>query len=336
MKANNNITVFGAGSWGTSLSNIIAHNSKDVYIWGKEASVCDSINKIQENKIFLPGNKLSKNLYAINDIKNKKLFNSEIYIFAIPTQYLRPILNKIKKDIPKNSIVINASKGIEIKSLKFISQVFEEILPGVGKKYVTLSGPSFAKDVASGLPTAVTLSCKKNLILDKVATLFDNSNLKVYRSNDIIGVEVSGALKNVIAIGAGLIDGVGQSESTKAAFITRGLSEVRQFAKLLGAKDSTFLGLSGVGDLMLTCYGIQSRNRNLGFMIGKGMNISSVLKSSNSIAEGYFTVKAFIKLAKKFKFKSPILDSVYGVLYKKLSAKKLVTNIIKKGIISDI
>ena len=197
-------------------------------------------------------------------------------------------------------ILMNESLLSSEKSLKFINQIFSESANIESKKYVTLSGPSFAEDVANELPTAVTLSSKSSMSLELSAALFENTNLKVYRSNDVIGVEIGGALKNVIAIGAGIIDGVGNSESTKAAFITRSLFEIRQFSKILGAKDSTFLGLSGVGDLMLTCYGIQSRNRNLGFMIGKGMKIKSVLKSSNSIAEGYFTSKAFIKLSKKF------------------------------------
>jgi|TARA_B100000131_G_scaffold316943_2_gene357953 glycerol-3-phosphate dehydrogenase (NAD(P)+) len=336
MKSNNNVSVFGGGSWGTSLANLIAHNSKKVNIWAKESSVCDSINKIQENKLFLPGHKLSKNLNATNDIKNKDLINSDIYIFAIPTQYLRPILIKLKKYLNKKSLIVNASKGIEIKSLKFINEVFNETLNVSPRKYITLSGPSFAKDVIAELPTAVTLASKSGLSLEMVSSIFDNTNLKVYRSNDIQGVEIAGALKNVIAIGAGIIDGVGNSESTKAAFITRSLFEIRQFSKILGAKEKTFLGLSGVGDLMLTCYGIQSRNRNLGFMIGKGMNIKSVLRSSNSIAEGYYTSKAFIKLAKKYKFKAPILESIYAVLYKNYSPENLVSNIIKKGIISDI
>tara|TARA_B100001248_G_scaffold59056_1_gene40256 strand:- start:79265 stop:80275 length:1011 start_codon:yes stop_codon:yes gene_type:complete len=336
MKSNSNVSVFGGGSWGTSLANLIAHNSRKVKIWVKETSVCDSINKLRENKLFLPGHKLSNNLEAINDIKNKDFLDSNIYIFTIPTQYIRPILLKLKNQINSKSIIINASKGIDIKSLKFINQIFTETVNIDNKKYVTLSGPSFAKDVVSELPTAVTLSSKSSSSLELSAALFENTNLKVYRSNDVIGVEIAGALKNVIAIGAGIIDGVGNSESTKAAFITRSLFEIRQFSKILGAKDSTFLGLSGVGDLMLTCYGIQSRNRNLGFMIGKGMKIKSVLKSSNSIAEGYFTSKAFIKLSKKFKFQAPILESIYGVLYKNVSPDNLVNNIVKKGIISDI
>ena len=336
MKSNNKISIFGAGSWGTALASLISRNSKDVFIWAKENPVSDSINKIQENKLFLPGFKLQKNLKATSDIKNKELLESDIYIFAIPTQYLRPLLLKTKNFLNPRAIIINASKGIEIKSSKFVNEIFAEVLKLAPKRYVSLSGPSFAKDVVSELPTAVSIASKSNFALNTTSNLFDNTNLKVYRSNDVIGIEIGGALKNVIAIGAGIIDGVGHSESTKAAFITRSYYEIRNFAKVLGAKDQTFFGLSGIGDLMLTCYGIQSRNRNLGFMIGKGMNIKSVLKSSNAVAEGYYTSKASIKLAKKFKFKLPILESVHKVLYKNADPENLVSNILKKGMISDI
>ena len=238
----------------------------------------------------MPGHKLSKNLNATNDIKNKDLINSDIYIFAIPTQYLRPILIKLKKYLNKKSLIVNASKGIEIKSLKFINEVFNETLNVSPRKYITLSGPSFAKDVIAELPTAVTLASKSGLSLEMVSSIFDNTNLKVYRSNDIQGVEIAGALKNVIAIGAGIIDGVGNSESTKAAFITRSLFEIRQFSKILGAKEKTFLDYQ-VWRHMLACYGIQSRNRNLGFMIGKGIVINQ-FKIFKFYYEGYYTSKA--------------------------------------------
>ena len=206
MKSNTNVSIFGGGSWGTSLANLIAHNSRQVKIWAKETSVCDSINKLKENKLFLPGHKLSDNLEAVYDIKNKDFLKSNIYIFTIPTQYIRPILLKLKNHINPKSIIINASKGIDIKSLKFINQIFSESANIESKKYVTLSGPSFAEDVANELPTAVTLSSKSSMSLELSAALFENTNLKVYRSNDVIGVEIGGALKNVIAIGAGIID----------------------------------------------------------------------------------------------------------------------------------
>ena len=178
----------------------------------------------------------------------------------------------------QDSILINTSKGIEQSSMKPIFSIFKDVLPRVSKRYVTISGPSFAYDVASGLPTSVTLAASNSLLLPVAMKIFENQNFKTYTSKDIVGVELGGSLKNVIAIGAGILDGIKSSESTKAAFITRGLNEIKTLSKFLGAKNDTFMGLSGIGDLMLTAYGEQSRNRSLGFNIGKGKKISSKKK----------------------------------------------------------
>ena len=199
-----------------------------------------------------------------------------------------------------------------------------------------MSGPSFAYDVANRLPTSVTLGSSNSLLLPVAMKIFQNQNFKTYTSKDVIGVELGGSLKNVIAIGAGILDGIKSSESTKAAFITRGLNEIRILSKILGAKNITFMGLSGVGDLMLTAYGKQSRNRALGSDIGKGKKIKSILASKNTVAEGFYTSKAIYRLTRKYKIQSPIIESIYSILYRNSNPKNLIKNSLKNDGIVDI
>jgi Glycerol-3-phosphate dehydrogenase len=242
----------------------------------------------------------------------------------------------MKNMINKDSILINTSKGIEQSSMKPIFSIFKDVLPRVNKRYVTISGPSFAYDVASGLPTSVTLAASNSLLLPVAMKIFENQNFKTYTSKDIVGVELGGSLKNVIAIGAGILDGIKSSESTKAAFITRGLNEIKTLSKFLGAKNDTFMGLSGIGDLMLTAYGEQSRNRSLGFNIGKGKKIKTILLSNKTVAEGFYTSKAIYELTKKYKIHSPIIESIYKILYRNSNPNNIIKNLLKNDGIVDI
>ena len=265
-----------------------------------------------------------------------ELFDSDFLIFSIPTQFIRESLLSMEKLISKDSILINTSKGIEQKTMKPIFSIFKEILPRVSRRYITISGPSFAYDVAKGLPTSVTLASANGLLLPVAMKIFENQNFKTYTSKDVLGVELGGSLKNVIAIGAGILDGINSSESTKAAFITRGLNEIRILSKTLGAKNITFMGLSGIGDLMLTAYGEQSRNRNLGLNIGRGKKIKTILQSTKTVAEGFYTSKAIYELTKKYKIQSPIIESIYKILYKSSNPKNIVKNLLKNDGIADI
>jgi len=309
MKLKKLVTIFGAGSWGTAIAKNISDNGYRVKLWAKEEDVVESIVKFKENKPYLPGIKLSSLIHPTNSL-DSDLFDSDFLIFSIPTQFIRSSLISMKDMIPKDSILINTSKGIEQSSMKPICSIFKDILPRVARRYVTMSGPSFAYDVAMRLPTSVTLASTNPLLLPGAMKIFENENFKTYTSNDVVGVELGGSLKNVIAIGAGILDGLQSSESTKAAFITRGLKEIRTLSKFLGAKNITFMGLSGIGDLMLTAYGKQSRNRSLGVHIGKGQNIRKILASTTTVAEGFYTSEAIIQLTKKYKFHSPIINSI--------------------------
>ena len=335
MKLKKLVTIFGAGSWGTAIAKNISDNGYRVKLWAKEEDVVESIVKFKENKPYLPGIKLSSLIHPTNSL-DSDLFDSDFLIFSIPTQFIRSSLISMKDMIPKDSILINTSKGIEQSSMKPICSIFKDILPRVARRYVTMSGPSFAYDVAMRLPTSVTLASTNPLLLPGAMKIFENENFKTYTSNDVVGVELGGSLKNVIAIGAGILDGLQSSESTKAAFITRGLKEIRTLSKFLGAKNITFMGLSGIGDLMLTAYGKQSRNRSLGVHIGKGQNIRKILASTTTVAEGFYTSEAIYQLTKKYKIHSPIIKSIYKILYKNSDPKKMVKNLLKNDGIADI
>jgi|TARA_B110000263_G_scaffold242249_1_gene247503 glycerol-3-phosphate dehydrogenase (NAD(P)+) len=335
MKLKKLVTIFGAGSWGTAIAKNISDNGYRVKLWAKEEDVVESIVKFKENKPYLPGIKLSSLIHPTNSL-DSDLFDSDFLIFSIPTQFIRSSLISMKNMIPKDSILINTSKGIEQSSMKPICSIFKDILPRVARRYVTMSGPSFAYDVAMRLPTSVTLASTNPLLLPGAMKIFENENFKTYTSNDVVGVELGGSLKNVIAIGAGILDGLQSSESTKAAFITRGLKEIRTLSKFLGAKNITFMGLSGIGDLMLTAYGKQSRNRSLGVHIGKGQNIRKILSSTTTVAEGFYTSEAIYQLTKKYKIHSPIIESIYKILYKNSDPKKMVKNLLKNDGIADI
>jgi glycerol-3-phosphate dehydrogenase (NAD(P)+) len=335
MKLKKLVTIFGAGSWGTAIAKNISDNGYRVKLWVREEDVVESIVKFKENKPYLPGIKLSSLIHPTNSL-DSDLFDSDFLIFSIPTQFIRSSLISMKDMIPKDSILINTSKGIEQSSMKPICSIFKDILPRVARRYVTMSGPSFAYDVAMRLPTSVTLASTNPLLLPGAMKIFENENFKTYTSNDVVGVELGGSLKNVIAIGAGILDGLQSSESTKAAFITRGLKEIRTLSKFLGAKNITFMGLSGIGDLMLTAYGKQSRNRSLGVHIGKGQNIRKILASTTTVAEGFYTSEAIYQLTKKYKIHSPIIESIYKILYKNSDPKKMVKNLLKNDGIADI
>jgi len=335
MKLNNTVTIFGGGSWGTAVAKNIAENGYRINLWVREKEVAKSIEKYSMNKAFLPGIKLPSSISATTTLGGE-LFKSRILIFSIPTQFIRSSLEFMKPFIRKDSILINTSKGIEQSSMNSIFGIFQEVLPGIKNKYITMSGPSFAYDVANNLPTSVTLASYNQSLVLKVMPIFDNKTFKTYLSKDVIGVELGGSLKNIVSIGAGIVDGIGGSESTKAAFITRGLNEVRNLSRILGAKDITFLGLSGVGDLMLTAHGKQSRNRNLGIKLGKGMRVKEILSSSKTVAEGYYSSKAAYELTKKFKISSPVIESIYKILYKNSRPQNIIKSLSKNDLITDI
>ncbi len=314
------LSVIGSGSWGTALAQVFSKNFKDVYIWGRDQETLEYINKHQENPKYLKGIKLNKNIKGIFSV-DEAFEKGDIIIIAVPTQRIREVLEKVSIKVEKP--VISASKGIEISTLKLTSEIIGETL-NLGKENIfVLSGPSFAKEVAQGLPTAVTLAGEEKKA-EQLQSVLNTSSFRLYVSEDINGVQIGGAVKNIIAIATGASDGLGLGYNARASLITRGLYEMTKIAKIFGGKPETLYGLSGLGDLVLTATGDLSRNRTFGYLLGKGLSIEEAFKEVGQVVEGAKTVKAIKQLAEKHNVELPISEVVYQVIYENLSPKEAV------------
>ncbi len=333
MIANNlKISVLGAGSWGTALAGLLASKGYDVTIWAYEDEVCRQINEERENSTYLPGFKLSENLKSTNSIE-EAIVSSQLILSVMPSHVARGVLSKAASLITPEHIFVSATKGIEIDTLMTNSQIVEEVLPvRIADSAAYLSGPSFAREVAGRLPTAVTVASKYKNIALKVQEIFSTPYFRVYSSSDIIGLEVGGSIKNVIALGAGISDGLGFGYNARAALITRGLAEMTRLGLALGANASTFSGLSGMGDLVLTCTGDLSRNRSVGIKIGEGKKIDQILSDMNMVAEGVKTAKAAYLLAGKLGIDMPICESIYKILYEDMEPKEAVSSLMTRDL----
>ncbi len=319
--------VVGAGSWGTALAKLLSKNFNSIYIWARNKDTVKQINEERINRKYFPDIKLPENIEATTDL-NIVFEKSDIVLVVIPTQSIRGVLGKLKnKNIEKP--VISASKGIEVESLKLISQIFEDVLNIKKENIFALSGPSFAKEVIKGLPTAVVLGgdiCKGR----ELQKLLSSDTFRVYTNQDIIGVEVGGAVKNVIAIATGISDGLGLGNNARASIITRGLNEMKKVAVAYGGKFETLYGLSGMGDLVLTSTGELSRNRRFGIYIGKGFSFEEALEKVGQVVEGVETVIAVKRIQEKFSIELPISDTVFRVLYGELSPREAVKILMKR------
>ncbi len=314
------LAVLGAGSWGTALAQAFSVNFEQVILWARKKSLEKSINENHINDKYFPEFKLNENIKATTDI-NYAVNNSDVVIIAVPTQSIRSVLSHINLD--KEKPFISASKGIEIKTLKLISEIIEEILGIEKAKIFSLSGPSFAREVMQGLPTAVTLAgdiCEGK----ELQKLLNTPTFRLYITEDIRGVEIAGAVKNIIAIATGASDGLGLGNNARASIITRGLYEMTKLATILGGNPQTLYGLAGVGDLVLTATGDLSRNRKFGILLGKGLSVEEALKEVKYVVEGAKTTKAVMKLKKRYNLDLPISETVYKVIYEGLNPKDAV------------
>ena len=305
------IAVIGGGSWGTSLASLISENGFETILFALEEEVVDSVNKTHRNNLYLKGIDLNKKLSAclLNDFKNYS-FNKILWV--VPTQFSRKIAEQFKDNLLNTNIII-ATKGIEISTGDLIINIMTEVL---NAKFSILSGPSFAKEVALKKPTAVSVASANIEDANMWQKIFSNEYFRVYTSTDVIGVEVGGAMKNVIAIATGIADGLGFGNNARAGLITRGLAEITRLGVNLGGKHETFMGLSGLGDLVLTCTGDLSRNRQFGLKIAQGLNTQKILSDMTMVAEGVFTSKAVYGLSKKLDIEMPISSEVYKIIYK--------------------
>jgi glycerol-3-phosphate dehydrogenase (NAD(P)+) len=309
------VAVLGAGAWGTALAKLLAEKEDDVALWARRRELCDAVTASRENARYLPGVRLPKNVNATDDIASA-LDGAHTVVFVVPSHATRDVARAAAPHVPKKAAVVSATKGIENDSLMFMDEILsQELSGGARERLAFLSGPSFAKELAVGLPTAVVVAAHDGEIGAQVMKRFHTPYLRTYASDDVPGVECGGALKNVIAIAAGAVDGMGFGHNTRAALITRGLAELARLAMARGGSALTLAGLAGLGDLVLTCTGHLSRNRTVGYEMGRGRKLGEVLSTLGHVAEGVKTAKGAHDLAQKYGVDMPITNAVYSVLY---------------------
>ncbi len=313
------IGVIGAGSWGTALAHLLAGKGYAIDFWAYEREVIEQIERERENKVFLPGIRLSAGIAPTADMA-AAAGGKDLVLVVVPSHVMRETTARMREHVSPACILVTASKGIENATHLTMTGVLRQVLPQVAEKQLAvLSGPSFAREVALGYPTAVTVAARDLGVAGLVQQVFATSSFRVYTNDDVLGVELGGAVKNVIAIAAGIIDGLGLGLNTRAALITRGQTEIRRLGVAMGAKPRTFTGLAGIGDLILTCTGTLSRNHTLGQKIGQGLKLEDILADMRMVAEGVKTARSVYNLSRKIGVDMPICDAIYHILYDELA-----------------
>lgn len=318
------VAIVGAGSWGTALAMVLADNGHEVRLWGHKPEQISEINTHHTNEKYLPNITLQDSIIGYSSLEDA-LDGIEIMVLAVPTKAIREVVGKINTFQKKPLTIVHVSKGIEPNTLLRISEMIEEeILPELIYSVVVLSGPSHAEEVSLRQPTTVTVSSKRMEAAIRIQDLFINHNFRVYTNSDIIGVEIGGALKNIIALAAGISDGLGYGDNAKAALMTRGLAEISRLGTKMGASPLTFSGLTGIGDLIVTCTSVHSRNWRAGNLLGKGKNLQEVLDNMGMVVEGVRTTKAAWQLAQKYNVDMPITKALYDLLFNQADPKETV------------
>jgi len=321
------IAVLGAGSWGTALSIVLCSKGHEVNLWMRNKEQYKDMTSTGKNNKYLPNITLPSNLNLYMDLKEAVL-DADAILISVSSQSVRGVLRNIKPYLNGNEIIINAAKGLEKGTNLRISEVAHEELPD--NPFVVLSGPSHAEEVSKNMPTTVVVAAMYKSTAEFVQDLFITPSFRVYTNPDVIGVELGGSLKNVIAFGAGIADGLGFGDNARAALITRGISEIARLGKAMGADISTFAGLSGIGDLIVTCTSMHSRNRRAGILIGEGMELDETLREIGMVVEGITTTKVAYELSQQYNVEMPITREIYEVLYNGNSAKDAVANLMTR------
>jgi len=323
--------VIGLGAFGTALANTLASRCDEVRAWAREQAVVDAINGPRENRTYLPGIPVSPRVRATLSLE-EALSGAELVVFATPSHVMRDVVRKALPHLPEHVPLLTVAKGIENETLMTMTQLLEDCLP---EKYhpsiAILSGPSFAKEMAAGMPTVVTVASHFEKVAQKVQAALQTESFRTYTSIDVIGVEMGGALKNVIAIAAGMSDGLGFGLNARSALITRGLAEISRIAVRMGANPLTLMGLSGLGDLVLTCTGDLSRNRRVGIELGKGRALDQVLADMTQVAEGVKTARSARDLSRKVGVELPICDQVHAIMYEGKSPRRAVVELMTRA-----
>ncbi|GAO04412.1 NAD(P)H-dependent glycerol-3-phosphate dehydrogenase [Anaeromyxobacter sp. PSR-1] len=318
-------TVLGAGSWGTALASLLAGKGYTVTSWDKDAAVLDDIARNHRNERYLPGLQLPPTLHASAEVA-KALEGAELVVLAVPSHAVRPVVIEAKRHVHAGTPIVCVAKGIELDTLMTMTEVIEDVLPVPLHPYLAvLSGPSFAKEVAKGLPTAVTVAARWERIAKQVQDAFHTKTFRPYTSGDVVGCEIGGCVKNVVAIAAGISDGMGFGANAMAALVTRGLAEITRLAVRKGANPLTLSGLAGLGDLVLTCSSDLSRNRTVGRGLAEGKTADAIQRELGQVAEGVRNARSARELAKRLGVEMPITEAIYRVLYEGLAPREAVT-----------
>lgn len=304
------IGVIGGGAWGTALAQVMAAHNRNTLLWAREADVVKSINTRHENTMFLAGIPLSKNLKATGDLQ--EVAECDILLLVTPAQYVRATVEAMKPQLSSGKPLVICAKGIELESGLLMSQIVEQIVPEA--TIAVLTGPTFASEVAKGLPAAVTIAAKDKDVAQELQDVLGVPGFRPYVTTDVIGTQLGGAIKNVIAIACGVVHGRQLGESARAALLTRGIAEIARLGVAMGAKRETLMGMCGIGDLTLTCSSMQSRNFSLGAALGEGKSLRDILGARNAVTEGVHTVKSTLSLAKKHAVDMPITEAVSHLL----------------------
>ncbi len=322
-----NIGVIGAGSWGIALSVLLSGKGHDVCVWSAIGAEIDMLEKEHEHKDKLPGVKLADNITFSKDLE-KTINGKDILVLAVPSAFTRSTAASMKPFVENGQIIVNVAKGIEENTLMTLSQIIEEEIPQA--VVAVLSGPSHAQEVGRGIPTTIVVGAKKRNTAEYIQNIFMNDVFRVYVSPDVLGIEVGAALKNVVALAAGIADGLGYGDNTKAALITRGISEISRIGMAMGGKFETFCGLSGIGDLIVTCASMHSRNRRAGILIGQGKTMQEAMDEVKMVVEGVFSAKAALSLARKYNLEIPIIEQVNRILFENKSADEAVKELMMR------
>jgi len=327
---NDSIAVLGAGSWGTALALRLATNNNDTRLWGHDPEFMETLSRDRQNRHFLPGFPFPENLTIETDLSQAVQQGRDV-LLVVPSHAFREVLTRLAPALDAHSRIAWATKGLEYGSGKFMSEVFEEVL-GTAYPAAVVSGPTFAQEVAAGLPTALTVASNNPVFANDMANRLHGDSMRVYTSDDMVGVQLGGTVKNVLAIASGITDGLQLGANSRAALITRGLAEIIRLGDAMGARRETLMGLAGVGDLILTCTDDLSRNRRLGLALGKGTDIDLALQEIGQVVEGFNTAGEVMQLAKRYKVDMPISEQVYRVLHEHLQPADAVRNLLRREV----
>jgi glycerol-3-phosphate dehydrogenase (NAD(P)+) len=321
------IGVIGAGAWGTALAMLLADKGHDVTLWMYEKDLAEELERARENRVYLPGFTLPASIKVTASLETA-VRNKPLILSVVPSHTVRAVTKQLVPFLANDAVIVSASKGIEIETLMPLSETFRDVLPKeFHNRLCFLSGPSFAREVAQKMPTAVALASCDPVIGKQAQEIFSSDYFRVYTNPDVIGVELAGSLKNVVAIAAGVLEGLGYGYNTMAALLTRGLAEMARLGIAMGGNLQTFSGLAGMGDLVLTCTGGLSRNRTLGTRLGKGEKLNEIMSGMKTVAEGVKTAKAARSLAKKYNVAMPVVEEVYQLLYEGKDARLAVKDL---------